>query len=292
MATLKQLRTFIAVAETRKMSAAAKKLYISQPTVSQIISDLEKEYEVAFFKRYPKKLEITPMGRLFWERALNVVTSYENLNIFMKNSKTIRPLRIGATLTIGDTMISDVIEILKNSHPDIEPSVYIENTRILEDRLIHNELDIAFIEGIIFNDKIVTEPILEDSLQLIFNKDHPFGKKDTIRIEDLYDQAFIMREAGSGTRSIFENLMNSHDIPLHIIWESYSASAIIDAVKHNLGIAVISTRYMKNNFDTDLIQACPIKDMPMHRFFYLCYNRYHPVSSQMTDLMNVAKSMM
>ncbi len=61
MATLKQLKTFIAVAETLKMSEAAKRLYLSQPTVSQIIADLEKEYETTFFKRYPKRLELTPM---------------------------------------------------------------------------------------------------------------------------------------------------------------------------------------------------------------------------------------
>lgn len=290
MATLKQLKTFIMVAETLKMSEAAKKLYLSQPTVSQIISNLEKEYNVTFFKRYPKKLEITPMGKLFLERALNVMTSYENLNLYMHDSKTIRPLRIGATLTIGDTMISEVMGILKKTHPDIEASVYIENTSILEQRLIHNELDIAFIEGVIFNDKIVTEPMLKDTLQLIFHKDHPLAKKETIKIEDLYNQAFIMRESGSGTRSIFENLMNSHGIHIHIIWESYSAAAMIDAVKQNLGMAAISTRYIKKYFDSDLLLARPIKDMPMNRSFYLCYNRTHPVNSQMTDLINIVKN--
>lgn len=291
MATLKQLKTFIAVAETLKMSEAAKKLYISQPTVSQVISDLEKEYGVAFFKRYPKQLQITPMGKLFLERALNVVTSYENLNQFMKNSNTIRPLRIGATLTIGDTMISDIVRILQNIHPDIETSVFIENTRILEHRLVHNELDIALVEGIIFNEKIVTEPILEDSLQLICSKDHPFVQKNIIKVEDLRNQDFLMREAGSGTRAIFENLMNTHHLAIHAKWESYSATAIIDAVRHNLGIAVISTRYVKDNLDANLLHACPIEDMPMQRFFYLCYNRCHPVNSQMTDFMEIARSM-
>lgn len=289
MATLKHLKTFITVAETQKMSEAAKRLYISQPTVSQTISDLEEEYGVAFFKRYPKHLEITPMGKLFLEHALKVITSYENLNQFMKNSKMIRPLRVGATLTIGDTMISDIIQILQNNHPDIETSVYIENTKILEHRLIHNELDIAFVEGIILNDMIVTEPILEDSLQLICSKDHPFTQMDMINVEDLRDQAFIMREVGSGTRSILENLMNTYHIPIYIIWESYSGSAIIDAVRRNLGIAVISTRYLKNNFESGLLHSCFIKDMPMHRFFYLCYNRYHPVNSQMTDFVDAVK---
>jgi DNA-binding transcriptional LysR family regulator len=163
MATLKQLRAFIAVAETEKMSKAAKMLYLSQPTVSQIISDLEEEYGATFFKRLPKQLQVTPIGKSFWERALNVVTSYENLNQFMKTSNTIRPLRIGATLTIGDTMISEVIQILRSTHPDIETSVYIENTRILEQRLLHNELDIAFVEGIIFNASATFETLILSS---------------------------------------------------------------------------------------------------------------------------------
>jgi DNA-binding transcriptional LysR family regulator len=291
MATLKQLKTFIAVAETLKMSEAAKKLYISQPTVSQIISDLEEEFHAVFFKRYPKKLELTPMGKLFLERAIHVMVSYENLNQFMNSSKTIRPLRVGATLTIGDTMISDILQLLKETHPDIEASVYIENTKILEHRLIHNELDISFVEGIIFNDKIVTEPILEDSLQLICSKDHPFAQKEILQLEDLRNQDFIMREVGSGTRLIFENLMNTHHIPVHVKWESYSGAAIIDAVKHNMGVAVISTRYIKNSFDANQLHTCPIQDMALQRFFYICYNQCHPITSQMTDFIEVVKAL-
>ena len=290
MATLKQLKAFIAVAETEKMSEAAKKLYLSQPTVSQIISDLEDEYDAIFFKRLPKQLQITPIGKLFLERALNVVTSYENLNQFMKNSNAIRPLKIGATLTIGDTMISEIIQILRDTHPDIETTVYIENTRILEQRLLHNELDVAFVEGIIFNEKIITEPVAKDYLKLICNKDHPFAQKEVINAADLDNQSFIMREVGSGTRDIFENFMHTHHIPLNMMWESYSASAIMDAVKHNLGVTVISSRYMKNSLDANTLHACQIKDMQMLRYFYLCYNHCHPLTSQMTDFVDVVKS--
>lgn len=291
MATLKQLKTFIAVAETLKMSEAAKKLYLSQPTVSQIILDLEDEYGVLFFKRFPKQLEITPMGKLFWEHALNVITSYENLNQFMKNVNKIRPLRVGVTLTIGDTMICDIIEKLKNIYPDIEVTVFIENTKILEHRLIHNELDIALVEGIITNDKIITDPILEDNLQLICSIKHPFVKKSVIKAEDLCNQNFIMREAGSGTRDIFENLMRVNHIPINIIWESYSATAIIDAVQRNLGVAVISTRYVKDNIIKNRMHACLIQDMPMQRYFFICYNQCNIVNSQMANFIDIVKSM-
>ena len=246
MATLKQLRTFIAVAETCNMSKAAKRLYLSQPTVSQIISELEKEYETTLFKRYPKRLELTVTGNLFLERALTVLNSYETLNQSMKNASSLRPLRVGATLTIGDTMISELIEKLSYKHPDISCTVYIENTKILEQRLIHNELDIALVEGIILNDKIYTEPIMEDELTLIFSKEHPFAQKDSLTAKDLTNGEFILREMGSGTRSIFETLMQNGQIPYRIKWESYSSTAILDAVSRNLGLGVISTRYVRD----------------------------------------------
>lgn len=291
MATLKQLRTFVAVAETHKMSEAAKRLYLSQPTVSQIISELEKEYETTLFKRYPKQLELTVTGKLFWERALTVLNSYETLNQSMKNASIIRPLRVGATLTIGDTMISELIEELTVRHPDISCSVYIENTKILEQRLIHNELDIAFVEGIILNDKIYTEPLMEDELTLIFSKTHPFAQKETITAKDLTNGEFILREVGSGTRSIFETLMQNNHIPYRVKWESYSSTAILDAVTRNLGLGVISTRYIKNSDRPDLLSAYPMKDMPMNRFFYLCHNKHQPFNSQMADFKETVRSM-
>ena len=65
MATLRQLKVFVATAEYKKMSEAAKHLYISQPTISQIISDLEKEYETTLFERHAKELRITRLGHCF-----------------------------------------------------------------------------------------------------------------------------------------------------------------------------------------------------------------------------------
>ena len=69
MATLKQLHIFIAVAETLQMSEAARRLYLSQPTVSQTIAELEKEFDAALFERTPKLLKLTAKGAIFWEYA-------------------------------------------------------------------------------------------------------------------------------------------------------------------------------------------------------------------------------
>lgn len=287
MATLKQLHIFIAVAETLQMSEAARRLYLSQPTVSQTIAELEKEFDAALFERTPKVLKLTAKGAIFWEYAQQVVESYARLDSTMKDALHIRELRIGATITIGNTMLAEIVQNLKALHPDIRPHLLVENTQQLEDRLLHNEVDIALIEGIITNDKIAKLPMAEDSLEVICARAHPLWGRKTLEAEALRDQDFILREQGSGTRMIFENYMRTAKIPVRVIAESASSTAIVDMVLHNLGLGVLSRRCVRRYTSENLICSCTIQGMPMNRYFYICYPVRHPVSSQMTDFIKV-----
>ena len=283
MATLKQLKTFISVAEYRKMSEAAKQLYISQPTVSQIISDLEKEYHAKLFERVSRELKITPAGLLLLGHAREIVASHEHLEQSMKNMHALRPLRVGATLTVGNTLMGTLMETLGQCHPDIDTTVFVENTKIIEHRLIHNELDIALVEGIIVRQEILTAPVLEDHLCVICGRNHPFADIGPITIDRLRHQNFIMREKGSGTRAIFENIMLTYHIPFVTKWECSSRCAIVDAVRHNLGLGVLSERCVKEYVEKGDIFVCPIEGVSMKRYFYLCFNQSHAFTSQMQD---------
>lgn len=283
MSTLKQLKTFIAVVEYKKMSEAAKRLYISQPTVSQMISDLETEYQTKLFERFPKELRITPAGLLLLDSAREIVASHEHLEQSMKHANSLRPLRIGATLTIGNTMMGTLAETLRQQCPDIDVTVFVDNTKIIEHRMIHNELDIALVEGIIVRQEILTEPVIEDSLCVICGMSHPFVGRESISIEDLRHQDFIMREKGSGTRAIFENIMLTHHIPFVTKWECSSRCAIVDAVRHNLGLSVLSRQCVLEYVEKGDVVICPVKDISMKRYFYLCRNQCYSITSQMKD---------
>lgn len=287
MATLRQLEIFAAVAEYKKMNLAASNLYIAQPTVSQTIIDLEKEYDTVLFERHNKELKITPAGTLLLKRAKEIIALHEGLEQEMKNLHEQRPLKIGATLTIGNTLISELVSLLIKEHPDIDVSVYIDNTRLLEHRMMHNELDLALVEGVILRKEIQTEPVFHDRLEIICGCEHPFAQKTSIQIEELANQNFIMRERGSGTRAIFENLMLAHHVPFITKWESCSSSAIIDAVRHNLGLGIVSYRCVKEYDQNGEVKICPIESLNMERYFYLCYNRNHPITSQMQDFTNM-----
>lgn len=291
MATLKQLKTFIAVAEYKKMSEAAKKLYISQPTVSQVISDLEAEYEAQLFNRFSKKLEITPAGLLLLNNAREIVSIHQKLEQTMKNINSLRPLRIGATITIGNILMATLVERLLGQHPDIDVTVFVDNTKIIEQRMLHNELDIALVEGIITRQEITAKPVIEDCLCLICGKKHPFADKTAISLEDLRHQNFILREKGSGTRAIFENFMLTHQIPYVTKWECSSRCAIVDAVRHNLGLSVLSRQCVLEYVEKGDVVICPVKDISMKRYFYLCRNQCYSITSQMKDFSDTVMAM-
>lgn len=291
MATLKQLKIFIAVAEYKRMNEAAKRLYISQPTVSQVILDLENEYHTQLFERFPKELKITVAGQQFLRHARDIVAEHELLEESMKNINSVRPLRIGATLTAGNALIATLVEHLQKKHPDIDVSVFVENTKVIERMILHNELDIAVVEGIITRREILTKPVLEDNLCVICGKGHPFAARASISIEDLRLRNFIMREKGSGTRAIFENIMLTYHVPFVTKWECASRCAIVDAVRHNLGLGVLSERCVTEYVEKGDIVVCPIENVSMKRYFYLCHQQSRPVTSQMQDFAEVVTEM-
>jgi len=291
MATLRQLKTFVATAEHKKMSEAAKHLYVSQPTISQIISDLEKEFDTALFERHSKELRITPAGQLLLENAKQIIAIHENLEQNMKTISAKRTLRIGATLTVGTNIMAKIVKGLEEIYPDIDCFVHVNNTDHIEEMLLHNELDIALVEGIIEHNEIITTPAFDDTLCIICSKEHPLANKENVTPEDLHNQYFILREKGSGTRDIFERLMRAHHVPYKVKWESNSTPAITDAVAYNLGMAFVPVRCVNGKASRDSICICPVQEINLKRFFFLTYHKYHPINSQMQDFINYINSL-
>ena len=132
MATLKQLTTFLAVAETMQMSEAARVLYLSQSTVSQTILDLEREFGAELFQRNPRQLTLTPKGMIFREQAQQVVDRYEGLTRAMEKSHETRELRLGSHADHRQHA-SDVDPLSAPAGSPGHPAyLYVENTRLLE----------------------------------------------------------------------------------------------------------------------------------------------------------------
>ncbi|EJW98491.1 transcriptional regulator, LysR family [gut metagenome] len=236
-------------------------------------------------------MRITPAGTLLLKSAREILAIQENLKQNMKTINSIRPLRVGATVTVGTNIIGKIVSQMNELYPDIDIFVNVSNTDHIEHLLLHNELDIALVEGIVTNNELITHPAFLDKLCIICSSEHPFAKKPYLHASDLHSQNFILREKGSGTRSIFEAFMSSKHVPYVLKWESTSTPAILDAVSRNLGLGFVSERCAAKRIAAGELCQCPIPDIDSERFFYLCYSKSHPMTSQMKDFSEYISSL-
>ena len=214
--TIRSLEIFVKVAECGKMSEVARNMYITQSSVSQAISEIEKEYGVKLFDRISKKLYLTEAGKKLLGYGRHLLAVNEEMNDCMKHcAKNIR-IRVGATVTVGTCVISPIMLELYKVNPLIEPEVFVEDTRLIAKKLLNSELDIAIVEGKIKHPDIVTKSIINDNLVLICSHKHEFYKRDSIEVSELSNQPLIMRELGSGTRAQLEKQLKELKIQMNI----------------------------------------------------------------------------
>ena len=271
--TIRSLEIFVKVAECGKMSEVARNMYITQSSVSQAISEIEKEYGVKLFDRISKKLYLTEAGKKLLGYGRHLLAVNEEMNDCMKHcAKNIR-IRVGATVTVGTCVISPIMLELYKVNPFIEPEVFVEDTRLIAKKLLNSELDIAIVEGKIKHPDIVTKSIINDNLVLICSHKHEFYKRDSIKVSELSNQPLIMRELGSGTRAQLEKQLKELKIPMNIRWSCYNSEAILRAVVDNFGIAVISELLIEDYLKKHLLWACDIEGINLHRTFDIAYHR-------------------
>lgn len=273
MITLKHLIIFKEVARVKSMSKAAENLYISQPTISQKIQEIENYYNIKLFQRFSKTLGISEEGEIFLEHATKILNEMEMIDeIFFYNKEYIM-LRVGITLTIASTIGPELFANLQKMNPKLKLQVTVDNTQRVEEMLLANQLDIALVEGDIHNDNIIHEPIIPDQLVLVCSSKHPLSKYSEIDASALAQQSFITREKGSGTRSMLEQYMSRNKISYHISWQCQSWESIKQAVIHDQGITLISIRLVEKEINEGLIHVLKVKDASWNRMFSLCYHK-------------------
>lgn len=271
--TIRHLKIFIAVAEAGTMSAAAEKCFLSQPTVSQAIRELEAHYGVLLFDRLSKKLYITEAGKNLLAYARRTVSQFQLLETSMEEYSSVARLRIGATITIGSCLLSSVLNDLKARIPDIQTYACVTNTSQIEAKLLDSELDIGLVEGRITSPELVCIPVAEDFLVLAMAASHPLAAKEQIQVQELAHLPFVMREKGSGTRRLFEEYMNTVHVPYEIAWEANCPEAIKNAVLYNGCICAISFRLLEKEVGAGSIHVVRNLEDEWKRSFYLVYHK-------------------
>ncbi len=268
--TIRKLEIYYTVSEMLNMTEAAKVLYISQPSISQVIKELEEEMKVKLFQRLGRKLYITEEGRVFQKYALRMLNLYKESQKLMEDMREVKVgnLRLGASTTIGTYLLPDIIADFKKEYPKVDIELYITNTQEISENLLKNNIDLGLVEGKVVADELETMDLWEDELIIISSPNKKWKK--VIDRKKLEEETFILREKGSGSRTTYEDAMGVRDKNVFVFG---GTEAIKRAVIKDLGVACVSKLTIGEEEKRKVITVSRIKDLEIKRQLKLLYHR-------------------
>lgn len=287
--TLRSLRIFVALANYGTMTKTAEKLYISQSSISQVISEIEKEYNVVLFDRLKNGLVLTSVGNDMLKYAKSILTQFDELQNVLLNDAKYPRIKVGASSTAGSTIMKAIIRDLISLNENLDYSMFVDNTPAVEEKLLANEIDLGIVEGDIQSPDIRMEYLGSDKLIFICSPEHKFYGKSKISIHDIAKEPLILREESSGTRRQLTDQFKSLGIKPNIVWSCTNNEVVISAVKENLGVSVLSAKLCYESLSNGSLWSCDISDANLARTFKLIYHKDKYFSKTMNDFVELAK---
>jgi len=276
-----ELLVFKAVAETKNITLAARQLHISQPATSLQIQNIENHYGTKFFNRSNKGVTLTKAGIILYDYVCKMLDmSFEAKQAISDISEDQHgEVSIGATLTIGEYVIPNILAYLYKIRPDIDFKVSIANTEIITRDILERKFRIGLVEGPVDENKdLIVENFWHDELAVIVPYHHPWAEKGNVTLNELSKARMIMREVGSGTRKVVEILLQEKGFDLsdfNITMELGSTQSIKQVVAAGLGVTIISALTVRKECEEKILKAINIKDLYLGRPFNILTNANH-----------------
>ena len=262
-----RIYTFLKLCQLMNYRETAQALNMTQPAVTQHIHYLEEQYGCKLFRYDGRRLRKTETCSTFERYAQAMVYNDRQFTEALHSPAPLR-LAIGATKSIGDyVMGGKIMELL--GRDDVQLELIIDNTERLLDMLNNLELDILLVEGYIDKDRYAHRLIREEELVGICTPEHPFAGRE-LPLEDLLNEHILIREEGSGTRAVFESVLQNHGYS-YCSFRKYSQISsfklITQAVAQGLGISFVYRSVVQ---DDQRVASFRIKDCPItHEFNYV-----------------------
>jgi DNA-binding transcriptional LysR family regulator len=269
--SIRHLRIFLAVYQEMNITKAAAKLHLAQPSVSLAIKELEENYHIQLFDRINRRLFITQKGEAFYEYAFHIVSLFDEMENRMVSQDIPLGINLGSSITIGNYVVPQILQKFHKMYPSCQVHVQVQNSKQIVQGVIKNELDLGVVEDQVLNNHLIAVPFMQDRLYFLCSSKHPLAKKKCIGLEEICEYPFLMREPGSAAREITDGLLKSRQLKPYILWESVSNQAILQALKSNNGIAIMSGKLAEEEVNKGNIVMLPCNPDVFQRDFTLIY---------------------
>ncbi len=271
--TLRQLQVFLAAAHSQNITRAAAELSMSQSAASGALRELETHFDIQLFDRVGKRLQLNELGRLLQPRAEALLAQALELETALMQHAEAGPLKVGATLSIGNYLAVGIMARYMLDHPDARVTLDVENTATIADKVRNFELDIGLVEGDVQHADLDVIPWREDELVVFCGRDHALAGCGELSDAQLLAVPWILREEGSGTRQAFDRALYGLMPQMHILLELQHTEAIKRAVQAGLGVGCLSRVTLEDAFRRGDLVPLQVPGRDFRRLFYFVLHR-------------------
>lgn len=287
----RHLKIFLTVYKFMNMTLAAESLFISQPSVSQSIKELESYYGVRLFERYPKKLYPTPEGDLLYAYAQQILGLYEKVKEeihFLSDKVTIR---VGANISAGTVLIRKYIDKFHEKYPDAKVEVKVTGSSKLKRMIMEHEIDFALMEDLVHDTNLIQEPFYHDRIVLVCSPENELAKRRGLKFSDIEGYDFLLREKGVGVRDKFDQIMMLHDMHIEAAWESSNTRALVNAAQEDYGIAVLPYLLVKDYIENGSVAMLDVDDGALNRNLNIVYHKDKIFNKWTDEFISIVREM-
>jgi len=288
--TQTQLRSFLAVFRTGSVTAAADELIVTQPSVSAAVSALSRELGVDLTERNGRSIRPTPAGEAFVPYAADVLGLLEQGTRASREAAQVaaKELRIAAVTTAGEHIVPPLMQAFSASHPEIALSLDVGNRERVFERVRSHRSDVA-VGGRPPSEGVLGERFLENPIAIITAPDDPLAGKRALPIEELDGRPWLLREEGSGTRTMTEEFLAAYELRPPLLTLG-SNGAIKEAARAGLGVSLQSRLTARLELEVGLLATIDVSARLPQRHWYLLRPEHGPLRPPVEEFLSFVRS--
>jgi DNA-binding transcriptional LysR family regulator len=271
-ATLHQLKVFEAVARHNSFTRAAEELFLTQPTVSMQVKQLSKAVGLPLFEQVGKRLYLTDAGKELYTTCREI---FERMSLFESTIADMKGLKQGAlrlaVVTTAKYVIPRLLGPFCQRYPGIDVSLTVTNHEYVLESLANNRHDLYILSQPPEDLDVALHSFLENPLVALAWRNHSLAQEKAISLKRFAEEAFIMREPGSGTRKAVQQLFDENGLSLKVKLDLGSNEAIKQAIAGGLGVSVLSLHTLALEGTNSQLTILDVESLPIQRYWYVIY---------------------
>jgi DNA-binding transcriptional LysR family regulator len=275
--TLTQLTTFLAVIRGGSVTAAADELVVTQPSVSSAIAALGRELGCDLFERAGRGIRLTEAGSTFAPYAEDVVGLLDSGRRAAREAAAVaaRRLQIAAVTTAAESFVPGLMRAFSDQNPDIELTLVVGNRQDVLDRVLNHTADVAISGKPPGDERLIAEPFMQNEIVCITALDDPAAANGPIESNELAGCAWLLRESGSGTRTLNEQFLAERGLAPQTLTLG-SNGAIKQAARARLGVSLLSRAAVEAELEAGWLGEIRLKDGPPARPWFVLRSAVGP----------------